>query len=148
MWLILQLLIMFAVLASNVHWQWAPNSLVAGLIGFAVAYSLPWVLGSPFGIGITLTNRGVVAPPPLYLMSNRAMKRSDRVHAIRLVKQFNLLACYRMPHRALILGPWCRLRRTPNKVSQTFLSGQSSSSLMSIAAVVSGLAYAGFLASS
>jgi hypothetical protein len=45
MWLILQLLIMFAVLASNVHWQWAPNSLLAGLIGFAVACLLPWVLG-------------------------------------------------------------------------------------------------------
>lgn len=45
MWLILQLLIMFAFLASNVHWQWAPNSLVAGLVGFGVAYSVPWMLG-------------------------------------------------------------------------------------------------------
>lgn len=45
MWLILQLLIMFAVLASNVHWQWAPNSIMAGLIGFGVAYAVPRVLG-------------------------------------------------------------------------------------------------------
>jgi hypothetical protein len=50
-WLILQLLIMFAILASNVHWQWAPNSIVAGLIGFGVAYSVPWVLGKVLDSG-------------------------------------------------------------------------------------------------
>jgi hypothetical protein len=43
MWLILQLLIMFAVLASNVHWG---AEFTGGWPqGFAIAYSLPWVLG-------------------------------------------------------------------------------------------------------
>lgn len=33
MWLLLQSLIIFAVMASNIHWQWTPNGYLAGLIG-------------------------------------------------------------------------------------------------------------------
>jgi hypothetical protein len=38
MWFLLQSSIMFAVMASNIHWNWTPNGYLAGLIGVALAY--------------------------------------------------------------------------------------------------------------
>ena len=38
LWKLFQIAIVAAVLFSNVHWQWTPNPLVAGLIGVGVAY--------------------------------------------------------------------------------------------------------------
>jgi hypothetical protein len=40
MWFLLQSLIIFAVMASNIKWQWTPNSYLAGLIGVGLAYGL------------------------------------------------------------------------------------------------------------
>ncbi len=40
MWFLLQASIMFAVMASNVHWQWTPNGLLASLIGIGLAFLL------------------------------------------------------------------------------------------------------------
>ena len=37
MWLLLQSLIMFAVVASNIHWHWAPNGYLAGILGWIAA---------------------------------------------------------------------------------------------------------------
>jgi hypothetical protein len=31
MWLLLQSLMMFAVVASNIHWHWTPNGYLAGI---------------------------------------------------------------------------------------------------------------------
>lgn len=28
---------MFAVMASNIHWQWTPNPYLAGILGFVAA---------------------------------------------------------------------------------------------------------------
>ena len=39
MWL-LQALVAFAVLASNVHWQWTPNSYLAGIIAALAVWLL------------------------------------------------------------------------------------------------------------
>ena len=36
-WFLLQALIFFAVMASNIAWDWAPNPYVAALIGVALA---------------------------------------------------------------------------------------------------------------
>ena len=36
-WFLLQALIFFAVMASNIAWDWAPNPDVAALIGVALA---------------------------------------------------------------------------------------------------------------
>lgn len=33
MWFLLQSLIVFAVMASNIHWQWTPNAFLATLLG-------------------------------------------------------------------------------------------------------------------
>lgn len=38
MWFVLQSLIIFAVMASNIRWHWTPNGYLAGLIGFVAAY--------------------------------------------------------------------------------------------------------------
>ncbi len=38
MWLLLQGLIIFAVVASNIHWHWTPNGLLAALIGVGAAF--------------------------------------------------------------------------------------------------------------
>jgi hypothetical protein len=44
MWLILQVLIAFAVLSANIYWQITPNGLVAALGAFGLAYSVTWLL--------------------------------------------------------------------------------------------------------
>jgi len=31
---------MFAVMASNIHWQWTPNPYLAGLIGAGLAFAV------------------------------------------------------------------------------------------------------------
>ena len=46
MWLIFQSLIIFAVVASNIHWQWTPNGYLASLLGFLLALLLTVGLGS------------------------------------------------------------------------------------------------------
>jgi hypothetical protein len=38
MWFILQSLIVFAVMASNIAWQWTPNSYLAGLLAVGAAF--------------------------------------------------------------------------------------------------------------
>jgi len=38
MFFLIQSSIMFAVIASNIHWEWTPNPYVASLIGIVLAY--------------------------------------------------------------------------------------------------------------
>ena len=45
MWFLFQSLIIFAVVASNIHWQWTPNGYLAGSIGVGLAYALSLGLG-------------------------------------------------------------------------------------------------------
>lgn len=40
MWLLFQSLIMFAVVASNIHWHWTPNGYLAGILGWIAALLL------------------------------------------------------------------------------------------------------------
>jgi len=40
MWFIFQGLIMFAVMATNIHWQWTPNPWIPALLGYGLAYGL------------------------------------------------------------------------------------------------------------
>jgi hypothetical protein len=44
MWLIIQLLVAFAVLSANIYWQLTPNGVVAALGAFGAAYSVTWLL--------------------------------------------------------------------------------------------------------
>lgn len=44
MFFLLQSSIMFAVIASNIHWQWTPNGYLAGLIGISLAWLLTLLL--------------------------------------------------------------------------------------------------------
>jgi hypothetical protein len=37
MWFLLQSLIIFAVVASNIHWHWTPNTYLASVLGFLLA---------------------------------------------------------------------------------------------------------------
>jgi hypothetical protein len=37
MWLLLQSLVIFAVVASNIHWHWTPNGYLASVLGFLCA---------------------------------------------------------------------------------------------------------------
>jgi len=45
MYFLLQSSIIFAVVASNIHWQWTPNPYLAGAIGPGLAYSLTRLIG-------------------------------------------------------------------------------------------------------
>jgi hypothetical protein len=45
-WFLLQSSIIFAVVASNIHWQWTPNGYLAGLIGIVLAYGLTLLLSA------------------------------------------------------------------------------------------------------
>jgi hypothetical protein len=38
MWYLLQSLIIFVVMASNIHWQWTPNGYIPALLGIGLAY--------------------------------------------------------------------------------------------------------------
>ena len=40
MWFLFQSTIIFAVMASNIHWHWTPNGYLASLIGVGLAYAL------------------------------------------------------------------------------------------------------------
>jgi len=40
MWLIFQSGIMFAVIASNIHWKWTPNPYIPALAGIGCAFVL------------------------------------------------------------------------------------------------------------
>jgi hypothetical protein len=46
MWFLIQSLLIFAVVGSNIHWQWTPNPYLAGLIGVGLAYGLTRLLGA------------------------------------------------------------------------------------------------------
>ena len=46
MWFLLQSAIIFAVIASNIHFHWTPNGYLAGLIGVVLAYGLTLLLRS------------------------------------------------------------------------------------------------------
>ena len=39
MWLLLQSAIIFAVIASNIHWQWTPNGYLVGAIAVGTAWA-------------------------------------------------------------------------------------------------------------
>jgi hypothetical protein len=36
---------MFAVTASNIHWQWTPNPYIPALLGYGLAYGATRLLG-------------------------------------------------------------------------------------------------------
>ena len=38
MWFLLQSSIIFAVVATNIHWHWTPNGYVASFIGIGLAW--------------------------------------------------------------------------------------------------------------
>lgn len=44
MWLVLQLLIAFAVLSANIYWQLTPNGVVAALGAFGAAYLVTYCI--------------------------------------------------------------------------------------------------------
>jgi hypothetical protein len=39
MWFLFQASIIFAVVASNIHWEWTPNKYLAGMIGAGLAFA-------------------------------------------------------------------------------------------------------------
>jgi uncharacterized membrane protein YgaE (UPF0421/DUF939 family) len=45
MWWIFQGLIIFAVVASNIHWQWTPNPVLPALLGIGAAFMLTLLVG-------------------------------------------------------------------------------------------------------
>jgi hypothetical protein len=47
MWFILQSSIIFAVAASNIHWQWTPNPYIPALAGFGLAYIATEIVSEP-----------------------------------------------------------------------------------------------------
>jgi len=40
MWFLLQSAIIFAVVASNIHWHWTPNGYLSALAGAVLAYGV------------------------------------------------------------------------------------------------------------
>ena len=50
MWLLLQCLIIFAVIASNIHWHWTPNIYIAAILGWIAALLVTVGLNGLFGL--------------------------------------------------------------------------------------------------
>jgi hypothetical protein len=44
MWFVLQSLIIFAVIASNIHWHWTPNGYLPAILGAGLAWLLTRLL--------------------------------------------------------------------------------------------------------
>jgi hypothetical protein len=44
MWQLLQCLVIFAVMASNIAWHWTPNTYLAGILGWIAALVLTGVI--------------------------------------------------------------------------------------------------------
>ncbi len=44
MWFLFQSAIIFAVMASNIHWHWTPNGYLASAIGIGLAWLLTRLL--------------------------------------------------------------------------------------------------------
>jgi hypothetical protein len=58
MWFLLQALIFFAVMASNIAWNWAPNPYVAALIGVGLAIGATQIVtGIQFLAAVLRRNR-------------------------------------------------------------------------------------------
>jgi hypothetical protein len=51
MWFILQASIIFAVISSNIAWQWTPNGYLAALIGAGLAFGATMALNRLFRPG-------------------------------------------------------------------------------------------------
>ena len=49
MYYLLQSVVIFAVMASNIRWHWTPNGYLAGLIAIGLAYGLTSLL-SQYGV--------------------------------------------------------------------------------------------------
>ena len=47
MWFIFQSSVIFAVVASDIHWHWTPNGYLASAIGIGLAYGLTLLLTDP-----------------------------------------------------------------------------------------------------
>jgi hypothetical protein len=61
MWFVLQSVVMFAVIGSNIHYEWTPNQYLPGLIGAVLAYGATDVLNWL----IEMVRTGRRGPPPL-----------------------------------------------------------------------------------
>ena len=46
-WFLMQSAVVFAVVASNIRWEWTPNPFLAVLMGVGLAYGLTRLLGGP-----------------------------------------------------------------------------------------------------
>jgi hypothetical protein len=46
MWFLLQASIIFAVVASNIHWHWTPNGYIPALLGIGLAYGLTLLINA------------------------------------------------------------------------------------------------------
>ncbi|MCC8952870.1 hypothetical protein H8B02_05135 [Bradyrhizobium sp. Pear77] len=44
MWHLFQSLVIFAVIASNIHWRWTPNGYLAAMIGAGLAWALTQII--------------------------------------------------------------------------------------------------------
>jgi hypothetical protein len=44
MWFLLQGVIIFAVVASNIRWEWTPNTYLASAIGAGLAFLTTWIV--------------------------------------------------------------------------------------------------------
>ena len=50
MWFVFQGLVIFAVVASNIHWQWTPNGYLPSVLGVALAFVLSRLIGWLWGL--------------------------------------------------------------------------------------------------
>jgi hypothetical protein len=50
MWRLMQTVIVFAVIASNIHYQWTPNPYLAAIIAFVAAFIATWLLSWAFDL--------------------------------------------------------------------------------------------------
>lgn len=80
-WHLLQGVIFIAVVCSNIHWQWTPNTALACYIGAGLAF------GATALINWIIDRRNPPAPPPTGRTDRRTRKAVRRRHSALTLRQ-------------------------------------------------------------
>ena len=112
MWHLLQIVIVYAVMASNFHWQWTPNPYIAGLLAVVAAFAVTALLGDLIRWArrlLTLVPPTVFESPRAFLSPANGKLRGQVETRFFFVKSLSL----KTNPRAFLTQQWVSVAQTP-----------------------------------
>ncbi|MCP1758044.1 hypothetical protein [Bradyrhizobium elkanii] len=83
MWFLFQSLVIFAVVASNIHWHWTPNAYLASLLGAGLAWVLTQIINELPQSLDGLRRRGRIDRQDAEASVSRAKARDETIFPLR-----------------------------------------------------------------